>query len=802
MDQDTTGKSGSRSWRDRLGIDETREQGTEPRLDNGPSGAAPSRPAPQQATPQSGPGVEARVVAKPAPMAPRPGTVQKAPPAPTAAPGAPRPAAAPSQSPVSKPASAPVPQRAAQDDAFAERLRKHREAAEAAVKKRSTTASLDKFSFARKEVETAKRESDEPSPAPRPAPAQQAAPAPQPAPQPRPVAAQPQPQQPAPYQPMQGGVYQPHPGNQLPAPPVARQPAYPPAQPPRPIAPQQQPYRQPPPQVGGYGQQPYGHPQQQPAYRPQGPGYAPPPGAAPRRPAPPANQGYGQGPAGQAPRQVQQQQRAPAPQSYAPPPPRAPHGDDDLFEENGYRPAAPLGRAVPGDRSGVPSRNDLRSDFDDPFSDNAPQPGYGGRSARDYSQAYREFDDDYEDEPKRGWGGIIMLILALVAMGAVAIGLIYMYQSGKTTTSGEPGAVPTVTAPEQPAKAAPDAGATQQGQQPQGQKLIYERILGGDSANQPEQIVPREETPIAPPPASEGGDSLPLPLPPPPQTQGSIDPGDTQEVVAISETTDSQEGAAGVEPAASAISRGPIANPPVPRPKPGNLQVASIQQPRSSEPAPEPQVFQPPAPQPEVYQPPAPQSLDTLIQQSVQQPIPQQAPQPAATAPVRNVARDDDPLAGSRQPFNSQAQAQAQQAASAGPQSLQPLFPQQQQQVALAPPPTPAPAPSQPVTSQDLQAFAPPAPSQPAPQTGDTGYVIQLAAYRSEGEAMTQYQQLKARHANLVGNLPPSVQQTNLGASGTFYRLGMGPMQSKQAATELCNKLIAAGERDCLVRRR
>jgi len=27
-------------------------------------------------------------------------------------------------------------------------------------------------------------------------------------------------------------------------------------------------------------------------------------------------------------------------------------------------------------------------------------------------------------------------------------------------------------------------------------------------------------------------------------------------------------------------------------------------------------------------------------------------------------------------------------------------------------------------------------------------------------------------------------------------------MSSKQAATELCNKLIAAGERDCLVRRR
>ena len=233
----------------------------------------------------------------------------------------------------------------------------------------------------------------------------------------------------------------------------------------------QQPYRQQPPQpqqppqMSGYGQQPYGQAPQQPAYRPQGPSYAPPPGVAPRRPAPPVPQGYGQGPVGQAPRQIpQQHQRPPVPQAYVPP--RAPHGDDDLFEENGYRPAAPLGRPVPNDRPAGQSRNELRADFDDPFGDNAPQAGYGGRSARDYSQAYREFDDDYEEEPKRGWGGIIMLILALVAMGAVAIGLIYMYQSGKTTTGGAPGSVPTVAAPEQPAKAAPDATATDQGQQP------------------------------------------------------------------------------------------------------------------------------------------------------------------------------------------------------------------------------------------------------------------------------------------------------------------------------------------------
>jgi hypothetical protein len=165
MDQDTTGKSGSRSWRDRLGIDEQKPSGS----DSTPARAEPApRPStPPQAKPAA-PKVQAKVVANPAPMAPRPGTAAKAPPAP-------------------KPA--PAPQRAAQDDAFAERLRKHREAAEEAVKKRSGSASLEKFSFAKKEVEVAKAEKSPPATAPAPT-----APAPAPtasAPAPPPAAAAP-----------------------------------------------------------------------------------------------------------------------------------------------------------------------------------------------------------------------------------------------------------------------------------------------------------------------------------------------------------------------------------------------------------------------------------------------------------------------------------------------------------------------------------------------------------------------------------------------------------------------------------
>jgi cell division septation protein DedD len=169
----------------------------------------------------------------------------------------------------------------------------------------------------------------------------------------------------------------------------------------------------------------------------------------------------------------------------------------------------------------------------------------------------------------------------------------------------------------------------------------------------------------------------------------------------------------------------------------------------------------------------------------------------AANTVTRARGRAEDPLEGIRNPYQASQQQAAEQPALPPQQDLGAFA--AQQQAALQPPPV-----TQQQSPPSIQSFPQP-PAAQAPQTsssGAGGYVVQLAAYRSESEAMQQFQQLRARHQNLIGNLPPSVQQTNLGASGTFYRLGMGPVQSKQIATELCNKLISAGERDCLVRRR
>jgi hypothetical protein len=78
---------------------------------------------------------------------------------------------------------------------------------------------------------------------------------------------------------------------------------------------------------------------------------------------------------------------------------------------------------------------------------------------------------------------------------------------------------------------------------------------------------------------------------------------------------------------------------------------------------------------------------------------------------------------------------------------------------------------------------------------------VQLASFRSEAEALSAYQQLAQRHPQLVGNLDSRVREASLGQTGSFWRLGVGPLSNRTEATRLCNALIAAGEKDCLVRR-
>ena len=82
------------------------------------------------------------------------------------------------------------------------------------------------------------------------------------------------------------------------------------------------------------------------------------------------------------------------------------------------------------------------------------------------------------------------------------------------------------------------------------------------------------------------------------------------------------------------------------------------------------------------------------------------------------------------------------------------------------------------------------------------GYVVQLAAFRSRQDAMRAWQRIRARHGGLLAGLRPILNRKDLGNAGTFYRLSVGTLPSRQAASRLCQRLIASGEPDCLIRKR
>ena len=85
--------------------------------------------------------------------------------------------------------------------------------------------------------------------------------------------------------------------------------------------------------------------------------------------------------------------------------------------------------------------------------------------------------------------------------------------------------------------------------------------------------------------------------------------------------------------------------------------------------------------------------------------------------------------------------------------------------------------------------------AQEKPPSGQ--YIAQLASFQSQAEAMAEYNRLQAAHGDVLRGLKPTVSASTI--SGR-YRLGVGPMASREAASSICNALISAGERDCLVR--
>jgi len=466
---------------------------------------------------------------------------------------------------------------------------------------------------------------------------------------------------------------------------------------------------------------------------------------------------------------------------------------------------------------------------------------------QEYSQAYREYEG--VEEEKRRRTGPFLLIAALMAVGAIAGGLIYFYQKSTLANqaAGE-GNVPVVSEPSAPVKTEPEPAATAEEDVPATQqqsmapstempaasqkKQIYDRILGETTLEEQEQVVPSEEQPVAPDGPVQGfdADPLPLPLPPPPggsteDQSGSLEPQSPSPVSAASTKSAAENVSQQASPAAANLETGPDATGSPP-------QVTSPEAAEAS--------AQPVAPKPEPKAATAAEKIDNELA-FAEKPA-QKSATPAGSGPIQiaQLASSETPAAANQtapSAFTAQPQVLPDVAeGSPAPVKRRGLSGRARERIvsnantnfnkaksvevaaieeapvttqSIAPEPTTSPA-AEPQTAPQQAAPQQQAalqPRQPAAQTPVShatgpGFVIQLASYKSEVDALAGFEQLRQRHGTIVGSLTANVVKADLGANGTFYRLHLGSFSSKQAAKTACTNLLAAGERDCLVKAR
>ncbi len=768
MEQNSTNGTDKRNWRERLGIG-TKEM---PRISE-EFKAVPVAPRPPVAT------------VKPAPMAPR---VQ------------PKPAGAP----VARPAAvAARPATPMNTDALASKLKSQRDAAEKLAEQRVQAArqraeainvaspaasSKPKFTFAEEEP---KPQAAPVPPRVQPLPPQQA----------RPALLQPQPAAPqmAPPRPPLGGG----------------------ALPPRPQNPG---FQQRPPMQQPQMQQPLPPPSYQPAYNPNL-GYRP---VDPNTGYPPQPQ-YNPNPSF-APPQRPQQGYVPQPRLQLPQ--RGPQAGD-----YGYNPGPRLTNPAPRP---TPQPQYGEGDADDIFEQPAPRQARRA-TANDYQQAYREVESGYEEDTPRSRGPLILMALLALAL-VVGFGSVWAYnnyvkpRSTVASTTGEQ--VPVVKAPDTPVKATGDTqvpDAQSGAAATSSKKQIYDRIVG-DREVLGGQIVPTEVTPIQPlnnsqpipapdPNSGTGTDGTPLPLPPPPGDsgqQGSLEPSGkgNQQDATITPAAGASQAA---ESSSAAASAQKLEIPAVPVP---GEKVVSLAPQTSVKPSPlatssDLANHETPAQTPVAEVPakkimaPKP-ALDKKLPQGKldkslgSKPVVLVPPATKIESPKANSVTEDSvaPVVNSNGGLygdnagSSIAQQPANQAVALPPvvpkkrKSLFDLFKGDAAQ-------TPTAANDTTVLNQP-ELLPPPTkvaanePAQPLPTTN--AFVVQLASFKTKGEATQEYKNMTAKHGALVSRYAPIISEAQV-AGTTRYRLNIGPMASSNVATSVCQSLFSTGERDCLVRR-
>lgn len=108
-------------------------------------------------------------------------------------------------------------------------------------------------------------------------------------------------------------------------------------------------------------------------------------------------------------------------------------------------------------------------------------------------------------------------------------------------------------------------------------------------------------------------------------------------------------------------------------------------------------------------------------------------------------------------------------------------------------------------TAAAVPTAAPPAASAPAKAAEPAAkpvpkgkFRLQVAAVRSRAEAETLAQKLKQAHGPAIGGREPAIEESVIGAMGTFYRVRLGPYADANEPRQLCSRIKPDGF-DCLV---
>lgn len=72
-------------------------------------------------------------------------------------------------------------------------------------------------------------------------------------------------------------------------------------------------------------------------------------------------------------------------------------------------------------------------------------------------------------------------------------------------------------------------------------------------------------------------------------------------------------------------------------------------------------------------------------------------------------------------------------------------------------------------------------------------FVVQIGAFKEDAEAAGQWQAFKKKNADLTSALKPDIKRVDLGNKGIWYRLRVGPFETKQNAVAFCEVLKTRG---------